>query len=61
MRLFQCEACGVEVKALASEMSHPCPKNSLSKPKQMKLVCIKHKIELDAAGHKACLTCRRKK
>ena len=61
MRLFKCEACDAEAKALAAEVWHPCPKNSLSKLKKMTLVCEKHKIESDGAGHRACLSCRRTK
>jgi len=59
MKLFVCEACGTEAKALASEASHHCPKDFLNRLKKMTLVCEKHKIEADGVGHKACLTCRR--
>lgn len=31
----------------------------LTQPERMTLVCEKHKIEADGAGHKVCLTCRR--
>ena len=59
MKLFVCDKCGKKEKALATEMSHPCLKNSLTRPERMTLVCEKHKIEADGAGHKVCLTCRR--
>ena len=58
MKLFTCPKCGKSIEVLATEASHPCPAMPMGKYVLMDLTCRKHKMETDATGHRACLSCR---